>query len=81
DEDVVYVNPNYRVGAFGFLNNGDTTIRGNMGLKDQTLALRWVKDNIQAFGGDPKNITIFGQSSGGTSIHYLTLSPSTEGLF
>ncbi|CAG7728616.1 unnamed protein product, partial [Allacma fusca] len=81
DEDVVYVSPNYRLGILGFLNTGDTAIRGNMGLKDQALALRWVKDNIQAFGGDPNNITIFGQSSGGASVHYLTLAPSTVGLF
>ncbi|CAG7728483.1 unnamed protein product, partial [Allacma fusca] len=67
DEDVVYVNPNYRLGVLGFLNTGDTVIRGNMGLKDQALALRWIKDNIQAFGGDPNNITIFGQSAGGAS--------------
>ncbi|CAG7687337.1 unnamed protein product [Allacma fusca] len=81
DEDVVYVNPNYRLGVLGFLNTGDSVIRGNMGLKDQALALRWVKDNIQAFGGDPNNITIFGESAGGASVHYLTLSPSTKGLF
>ncbi|CAG7821833.1 unnamed protein product, partial [Allacma fusca] len=81
DEDVVYVNPNYRLGIFGFLNTGDTVIRGNMGLKDQVLALRWVKDNIQAFGGDPNNVTIFGESAGAASIHHLTLSPSTKGLF
>ncbi|CAG7829375.1 unnamed protein product, partial [Allacma fusca] len=81
DEDVVYVNPNYRLGVLGFLNTGDTAARGNMGLKDQVLALRWVKDNIQSFGGDPNNITIFGESAGGASVHYLTLSPSTKGLF
>ncbi|CAG7717815.1 unnamed protein product, partial [Allacma fusca] len=81
DEDVVYVNPNYRLGVLGFLNTGDTVIRGNMGLKDQVLALRWVKENIQSFGGDPNNITIFGESAGGASVHYLTLLPSTQGIF
>ncbi|CAG7725234.1 unnamed protein product, partial [Allacma fusca] len=80
DEDVVYVNPNYRLGVLGFLNTGDSVIRGNMGLKDQALALRWVKDNIQAFGGDPNNITVFGESAGGASVHYLALVPSTKGL-
>ncbi|CAG7821048.1 unnamed protein product [Allacma fusca] len=52
-----------------------------MGLKDQALALRWVKENIEAFGGDPNQITIFGESAGAASIHHLVLSPSTKGLF
>ncbi|CAG7835930.1 unnamed protein product [Allacma fusca] len=81
DEDVVVVTINYRLNAFGFLNIGDKNIRGNMGLKDQVLALKWVKQNIEAFGGDSNKITVFGESAGGVSTHYLLLSPSTKGLF
>lgn len=54
---------------------------GNMGLKDQVIALRWVNDNIQSFGGDPSKITIFGQSAGGASTHYHYLSKLSRGLF
>ena len=54
---------------------------GNYGLRDQLLALTWVRHNIQAFGGDPDLVTLFGQSSGGTSIFALLASPHLEGLF
>lgn len=53
----------------------------NVGLKDQVLALRWVKENIQAFGGDPNNVTIFGESAGASSVHFHLLSLQSKGLF
>ncbi|XP_048505716.1 esterase E4-like [Athalia rosae] len=81
DKDVVLVTINYRLGVFGFLSSGDEVAPGNWGLKDQVLALKWVQDNIENFGGDPDHVTIFGESAGGASVHFLSLSPSTEELF
>ncbi|KAK3923637.1 Venom carboxylesterase-6, partial [Frankliniella fusca] len=75
DRDVVLVSFNYRLGALGFLSTGDDVIPGNFGMKDQVQLLRWVRDNIAAFGGDPDQVTIFGESAGGASVHALTLSP------
>jgi len=54
-------------------------VPGNAGLKDQVMALRWVQQNIKQFGGDPGNVTIFGQSSGGVSVQYHMLSPMSKG--
>ncbi|XP_049777138.1 venom carboxylesterase-6-like [Schistocerca cancellata] len=81
DYDVVVVSINYRLGPLGFLSTGDEASPGNYGLKDQVAALRWVKENIEAFGGDPGSVTIFGESAGGASTHYLMLSPLAKGLF
>ncbi|KAK3911255.1 Venom carboxylesterase-6 [Frankliniella fusca] len=81
DKDVVLVTFNYRLGALGFLSTGDDVIPGNFGMKDQVQLLRWVRDNIAAFGGDPDQVTIFGESAGGASVHALTLSPLAKGLF
>ena len=64
DEDVVLVTLNYRLAALGFLNAGIPEARGNQGLKDQAEAIRWVSQNIEKFGGDPKKLTIFGESAG-----------------
>ncbi|PNF42088.1 Esterase FE4 [Cryptotermes secundus] len=80
-EDVVVVTLNYRLGALGFLSTGDSVVPGNNGLKDQVMALRWVQQNIAQFGGDPGNVTIFGESAGAACVHYHMLSPMSEGLF
>lgn len=79
-EGVVLVTLNYRLGPLGFLSLGGDA-PGNAGLKDQVLALRWVRNNIEAFGGNPYEVTIFGQSAGAASVHYLMLSPMASGLF
>jgi para-nitrobenzyl esterase len=84
--DVVVVTINYRLGALGFLNLSDATDgklpgTGTEGLTDQVMALRWVKENIASFGGDPGNVTIFGESAGGMSIGALQGMPQAKGLF
>ena len=80
-KDVILVTFNYRLGALGFLCLGIKEAPGNAGLKDQVAALRWVKKNIAAFGGDPDNVTIFGTSSGAWSVSLLVASEATNGLF
>lgn len=80
-ENIILVTINYRLGALGFLNTGTPDAPGNAGLKDQVLALKWVRDNIKSFGGDPNAVTIAGQSAGSASVHYLLLSPMAKGLF
>ncbi|XP_046811153.1 juvenile hormone esterase-like isoform X1 [Lucilia cuprina] len=80
-EQVILVTFSYRLGALGFLSTGDANIPGNFGLKDQLLAMKWVQNNIAAFGGDQEKVTIFGQSVGGVSAHMHMLSPQAEGLF
>ncbi|XP_008543574.1 carboxylic ester hydrolase [Microplitis demolitor] len=81
DRDVIFVSFSYRVGPLGFLSTGDDHISGNMGLKDQSMAIRWVNENIEAFGGDSENISLFGLSAGGVSVHYHYLTPLSRGLF
>ncbi|XP_018574555.1 venom carboxylesterase-6-like [Anoplophora glabripennis] len=78
---VVLVTFNYRVGPFGFLSTEDTVIPGNMGVKDQQYALKWVQENIHLFGGDPTKVTLMGQSAGASSVTYQILSPGSAGLF
>ncbi|XP_033213106.1 esterase E4-like isoform X2 [Belonocnema kinseyi] len=79
--DIVFVSINYRLGILGFLNMNIDCCAGNQGLKDQVFALKWVQENIEKFGGDKNNVTIFGESAGGASIHYLCISPLAKGLF
>lgn len=64
----------------GFLNLNDEVATGNQGMKDTLMALRWVQKNIAKFSGDPGNVTIFGESAGGVIVHYLALSPLSEGI-
>ena len=84
---VVLVTLNYRLGVFGFLSHPELTkesgrnASGNYGLLDQVEALRWVQANIAAFGGDPGNVTIFGESAGSLSVSALMASPPAGGLF
>jgi para-nitrobenzyl esterase len=86
-EGVLVVSMNYRLGVFGFFSHPDLTKEsghhgsGNYGLLDQVAALRWVHANIAAFGGDAKNVTIFGQSAGSSSVSALMASPLAKGLF
>ncbi|MCY3923776.1 MAG: carboxylesterase/lipase family protein [Chloroflexi bacterium] len=78
--DVVVVTINYRLGALGFLHD---PVLGefNFGMRDMIAAMRWVRDNIAHFGGDPNNVTIFGESAGGAAVACLLVSPEAEGLF
>jgi len=72
----------YRLNIFGFFRHPNMIKQtGNFGLEDQILSLQWLKENIEYFGGDPKNITIFGESAGGAHISYHLASPASEGLF
>ncbi|MCH2173004.1 carboxylesterase/lipase family protein [Myxococcota bacterium] len=84
--DLVVVTINYRLGALGFLNLNESTggripSTGNEGLLDQGAALAWVRDNIANFGGDPANVTIFGESAGGMSVGCHLAMPTSQGLF
>lgn len=65
----------------GFLFTGDSAIPGNLGMLDQVFALEWVRDNIAFFGGDPNDVTIFGESAGGGSVGFHVVSPLSSGLF
>lgn len=79
--DVVVVSMEYRLGVFGFSHFEDIPGSGNAGLLDQKLALEWVRDHIEAFGGDPNDVTLFGESAGGMSATALMAMPSAKGLF
>lgn len=86
-QGVVVVTLNYRLGAFGYLAhpalsaNDANGVSGNYGALDQIAALKWVKENISAYGGDPENVTIFGESAGAWSVTEMMASPMAEGLF
>jgi len=81
DRDIVFVNLNYRLGPFGFMAAGIAEVPGNAGLKDQSMALGWVKRNIANFGGDPEAITLFGMSAGAYSATSQIISPMSRDLF
>jgi len=86
-QGVIFVSINYRLGRFGFFAHPALTAehpaepKGNYGYMDQVAALKWIQRNIAAFGGDPGNVTIFGESAGGFSVHALVASPLAKGLF
>ena len=87
DKGVVLVSVNYRMNAFGFMAHPELSaeskrgVSGNYGILDHIAALEWVRDNIAGFGGDPDNVTIFGESAGGASIYALLATPLAKGLF
>lgn len=78
--DVIVVTVNYRLNTFGFLSNG-TRSSGNFGLWDQKLAIEWVHKNIGGFGGNPAEVTLFGNSAGAVCVLYQSLNPTNRGLF
>ena len=85
-DGIVLVTLNYRLGAFGFFAHSAIMREagndcGNFGLLDQIAALRWVRSNIAAFGGDPSNVTLFGESAGALDTVILAASPAADGLF
>ncbi|XP_037580273.1 cholinesterase 2-like [Dermacentor silvarum] len=79
--DVVVVSMNYRLGILGFMNANSPEAPGNVGLMDQNMALKWVQRNIAHFGGDPEQVTLFGESAGSMSVHAQIMSPLSKGLF
>ncbi|XP_030751749.1 uncharacterized protein LOC115879197 [Sitophilus oryzae] len=81
EQGVIVVTLTYRLGPFGFLSTGDDVISGNAGLKDQAAAIKWIYENIEAFGGDKDNITISGQSAGSASVGFQLLYKGNEGYF
>ena len=81
NRDVIVVAVNYRLSYLGFLYMGTEAVPGNAGLRDQALALTWVRDNIALFGGDPGLVTIFGQSAGAAAVSYQMFSETSRGLF
>ncbi|KAH9379223.1 hypothetical protein HPB48_017695 [Haemaphysalis longicornis] len=80
-ENVIVASMNYRVASLGFLSFGNDVVPGNAGLYDQHIALRWIKENICAFGGDENRITLFGESAGAVSVGFHLLSPLSRPLF
>lgn len=81
EENVILVSFQYRINSLGFLYLGKPEAPGNAGLFDQVLALKWVKENIINFGGDPESITLFGESAGSSSVAFHLLSPLSKNFF
>lgn len=81
EKDIVFVSITYRLGPLGFLSTEDDVVPGNMGLKDQVIALKWIQKNIEAFGGDPDNVILSGFSAGGASVHLHYMSQLSKNLF
>ena len=85
DHDIILVTINYRLNFFGFMNLAEIDKNfedsGYLGIKDQIAALKWIKENISNFGGNPENITVFGESAGSISTFFLTIAPKTKNLF
>ena len=85
-DGIIYVSVNYRLGALGYLDMSrfstpERPFDSNLGLRDQVAALEWVKRNIAEFGGDPDNVTVFGESAGGNAVTTLMTVPAAKGLF
>merc|ERR1719516_105404 len=78
-EGTIVVTINYRLGGLGFLSFENNIVSGNMGLKDQSVAVEWVREHIECFNGDPERVTLGGQSAGGMSVHTHILSPWSKG--
>lgn len=78
---MILVSMQYRVASLGFLYFGTSDVPGNAGLFDQMMALQWVRDNIGFFGGNPDNVTLFGESAGAVSVSMHLLSPLSRSVF
>jgi carboxylesterase type B len=76
---IIFVQPNFRLGLLGYASTGDEVISGNMGYKDQTMAIKWTKENIRAFGGNPDMITLYGHSTGAIGCMFHAFSPLSKG--
>lgn len=81
EENIIVVSIQYRVASLGFLFFDTEDVPGNAAMFDQLMALQWIKDNIAKFGGNPSNITIFGESAGAASVSLHLLSPLSRNLF
>ncbi|KAF4522636.1 hypothetical protein B566_EDAN011035 [Ephemera danica] len=81
DQEILLVTINYRLGPFGFLSSGNQVVPGNFGMKDSVMAMKWVRDNIDNFGGDNSRVTLHGYSSGSSMVHAHLFSPMSKGLF
>lgn len=79
ESKVILITLQYRLNIFGFLSSGDEDCPGNFGLKDQVQALRWIRRNIQSFGGDPQSVTLMGHEAGAAAVHLHLMSGLSNG--